>query len=111
MIYWRRGSKWVWALFVAPHVLSLLAAFLHKYPYGANPRISMFLGPGICLFMGVGMQYWLGRFGRDRRRRYYRVAAVVLLIVAIGGATRDVVLRVREIRGPGIRSTLVDASG
>lgn len=39
VIYWRRGNRWVWALFVIPHVLLLIAAFLHKYPYGANPRL------------------------------------------------------------------------
>jgi hypothetical protein len=111
VIHWRRGNRWVWALLILPQVLSLTASFLHKYPYGANPRICMFLGPGICLFMGVGVQYLLGRFGHERRQRYYRVVALVLMIIAIGGAARDVVLRVREINGPGIRSTLVDAGG
>ena len=111
VIYWRRGNRWVWALFILPQMLSLAASFLHKYPYASNPRICMFLGPGICLFMGVGVQYLLGRFNRERRHMCYRVVALLLLIVAIGGSTRDVVLRVREIKGPGIRSTLVAAGG
>ncbi|MGD1084861.1 MAG: hypothetical protein ABSA47_08955 [Verrucomicrobiota bacterium] len=109
VVYWRRGDRWVWMLFVAPHVLLLAAAFLHKYPYGANPRICMFLGPGICLFLGAGAQYLLDRVGRRRRRRSYRVAALLLLLVAIGGALRDVVLRAEEFHGPGIRGALVDA--
>jgi hypothetical protein len=109
VIYWRRGNRWVWALFVLPQALLLIAAFLHKYPYGANPRICMFLGPGICLFMGAGAQYLLGRLGHDRRRPCYRVVALLLFFIAIGGITRDVVLRIREINGPDIRSTLVAA--
>jgi hypothetical protein len=109
-IYWRRGNRWVWALFVVPHVLLLTAAFLHKYPYGANPRICMFLGPGICLFTGAGVQYLLGQLQHERRRQYYRFAALLLLFIAIAGATRDVVLRIREINASDLRSTLV-ASG
>ncbi len=109
VVFWRRGNKWIWALFIAPHILSLAASFLHKYPYGANPRICMFLGPGICLFMGVGVQYWLERLGHVQERRNYRVVAAVLLIVAMGGITRDVVVKIRELRTPGIRSALVDA--
>jgi hypothetical protein len=108
-IYWRRGNRWVWALFVLPHVLLLIAAFLHKYPYGANPRICMFLGPGICLFMGAGAQSLLGRLQPKRRGLCYRVGALLLLLIAIGGATREVVLRIREIKGPDLRSTLVAA--
>ena len=109
VVYWRRGNRWIWSLFVIPHLLLLVASFLHKYPYGANVRICMFLGPGICLFMGAGAQDWLSRFKPARRRLWYRIVALLLLIVAIGGATRDVVLRVLEIKGPRIRSTLVDA--
>ena len=109
VVYWRRGNRWVWALFVLPHVLLLTAAFLHKYPYGANPRICMFLGPGICLFMGAGAQYLLGRLGHERRRLGYRFVALLLLCIAIGGAIRDVALRIREINGPDIRNTLIAA--
>ncbi|MGD0812376.1 MAG: glycosyltransferase family 39 protein [Verrucomicrobiota bacterium] len=109
VMYWRRGNRWVWALFVVPHVLLLIAAFLHKYPYGANPRICMFLGPGICLFMGAAVQWLLGRLGGGRRRLCYRVGALLLLFISLGGVTRDGVLRFREINGPDLRSTLVAA--
>jgi hypothetical protein len=70
----------------------------------------MFLGPGICLFTGAGVQYLLGQLQHERRRQYYRFAALLLLFIAIAGATRDVVLRIREINASDLRSTLV-ASG
>jgi hypothetical protein len=110
VVYWRRGNRWVWALFVLPQALLLIASFLGKYPYGADPRICMFLGPGICLFMAAGTQSLLGRLGHERRRRCYGIGALLLLIIALGGATRDVALRVREIHGPDVRSTMVAAS-
>lgn len=108
-VYWRRGNRWVWALLVTPQVLSLAAAFLHKYPYLQNPRLCMFLAPGICLFVGVGVQYFIGRTGGEKSRRWYFFVAFALALCAIGGLARDIVLRIREIKGPGIRSTLVDA--
>jgi len=77
VVYWRRGNKWVWVLLVLPQALLLMASFLHQYPYGADPRICMFLGPALCLFMGAGMQFLLGRLGHQRRRRCYLGVALV----------------------------------
>ena len=99
VVYWRRGNRWVWWLFLSAQALSLAAAALHKYPYLANPRISMFLGPGICLFVGAGIQYWIDRQRGGTRRGWYRLVAVLLLVCALGGLTRDLVLRVREVKG------------
>ena len=108
--YARRGNRWVWALFLAPQALALAAAFAHKYPYLQNPRICMFLGPGICLFVGAGAQYLISRFGRKQRRALYCGAALALMLCALGGLGRDIALRIRELKGPGIRSTLLAAS-
>jgi hypothetical protein len=110
VVWWRRGNRWVWALFVAPQALSLAAAFLHKYPYLQNPRLCMFLGPGICLFVGRGAQYWMDCLEYEKARRCYGLMACALAMCAVGGMGRDVVLRIREVNGPGIRSTLVEAS-
>ena len=43
-------------------------------------------------------------------RPCYRFAAVALLLCALGGIVREFVLRTREVNGPAIRSTLVEAS-
>jgi len=109
-VYWRRGNRWVWALFVAPQVLALAAAFFHKYPYLQNPRLCLFLGPGICLFVGQGAQYLMDKTGSQKGRWWSGLTACALATCALGGLGRDIVLRVREIRGPGIRSTLAEAS-
>ncbi len=109
-VYWRRGNRFIWALLLAPQVLLLAAAFLHKYPYLQDPRLCLFLGPGICVFVAAGGQYLLGALSHEKRRLCYRFAALALLVCALGGVTREVVCRVREVKGPGIRSTLIQAS-
>jgi hypothetical protein len=110
VVYWQRGNRWLWALFIIAQLLLLAASFLHKYPYGADPRVCIFLGPGICLFAAAGLEYWFWRAGHRRRRLLYLVVALLLLGVAIGGVTRDLVLRIRETNGPDLRSTLVAAA-
>jgi hypothetical protein len=70
----------------------------------------MFLGPGICLFVGAGLQYLISGLRFERRRPVYCFTAVVLMLCAAGGVAREVVQRFREVKGPGIRSTLADAS-
>lgn len=110
IVYWRAGNRWVWFLFVAPQALLLAAALVHKYPYLQNPRLCMFLGPGICLFAGRGAEYWIDLAGTERRRWWYRGVAAVLLVFALGGIGRDIKLRVREAKAPGMRSALAEAS-
>ena len=107
--YWRRGNRWVWWLFVAPQILGLAAGFLHKYPYLQNPRLCMYLGPGICLFVGAGMQWLVERLAEEKRRGCYSATAFALMLLAVGGLGWDITRRVREFNGPGIRRTLVEA--
>jgi hypothetical protein len=109
-INWRHGNRWVWALFVAPQVLSLAAAFFHKYPYLQNPRLCMFLGPGICIFVGRGAQYLFDQMASEKGRRCSCFTAFALLMCALGGMGRDIVMRIRQVNGPGMRSVLVQAS-
>jgi hypothetical protein len=110
VVYWRRDNRWVWTLFFAPQVLALAAAFLHKYPYLQNPRLCMFLGPGICIFAGRGVQYSIDMMRAATGRWWYGLTAAALTLYAVGGMARDIVLRLHEIHGPGIRSTLAEAS-
>ncbi len=108
--YWRSGNRWVWALFLAPQALSLFAGILHKYPYLQNPRICMFLGPGICIFAGHGAQHLIDLLSQVKRQTTYLLASIALMACAIGGLARDGVLRWREIKAHGMRSTLSEAS-
>jgi hypothetical protein len=70
----------------------------------------MFLGPSICVFVGSGVQYLIDRRRSKTRRSWYRFAAYMFLLCVIGGLTRDLAMRWRELRAPGIRGTLADAN-
>lgn len=90
--WWRAGNRHVLALFVWPFVLSMVAALLHKYPYGGSARVDQHLAPAICLLMGNGIAAVLRRSTRPARGE----APVVLttaLLVAFGaaGLLRDLV--------------------
>lgn len=46
--------------------LSLIAAALHRYPYGSHARLSQFLAPAICLLAGSGAATLIARLDRVR---------------------------------------------
>ncbi len=67
-------------------VLSLVAAAMHRYPYGGHARLSQYLAPAICLLAGLGAAQLIARF----RRADWQAAAVqatVLLCAVIGSVT------------------------
>jgi hypothetical protein len=53
--WWRRLDRQVLGLLVWPFVLSMIAAILHKYPYGGSARLDQHLAPAICLLAGQGV--------------------------------------------------------
>src|SRR5438094_380217 len=58
----RRQVAWL-ILCGAPLLLNLLAAALHRYPYGAG-RLSQHLAPGLCLLAGLGAAALIARVKR-----------------------------------------------
>ncbi|MEW6251446.1 MAG: glycosyltransferase family 39 protein [Planctomycetota bacterium] len=63
----RRSPAWT-ALLLAPFALNLVAAVLHKYPYGGSTRLTMHLAAIICLLAGAGLAALIERIRRPRRR-------------------------------------------
>jgi hypothetical protein len=51
----RQGRRSLVLLCVLPYGLHLLAALLHRYPYGMHPRLEQHLLPGFCLLAGAGL--------------------------------------------------------
>jgi Dolichyl-phosphate-mannose-protein mannosyltransferase len=52
---WRQGRRPLVLLCVLPFGLHMLAAFLHRYPYGMHPRLEEHLAPCFCLLAGAGL--------------------------------------------------------
>jgi hypothetical protein len=87
------AKKWprpLLVLFATPFVLTLIAAAMHRYPYGGSARIAQHLAPAICLWAGLGAA-WLLERQRDENKRRLAVAAVfsLLAIVGVVGIARD----------------------
>jgi hypothetical protein len=84
----RRGSSLL--LWLAPALPTLIAAALHRYPYGDSVRVSIHLAPGICVLAGVGVAALVDRVPAPRARAtLLGLVLAALTCISIGGATRD----------------------
>ncbi len=86
----RRRRLEVLALALLPLGLGLVAAALHKYPYGQSARIMQYAAPAICLLCGLGLAtaatWWRGRAAA---RRLAAVTVLSLGAIGLGGLGRD----------------------
>ena len=51
----RRGQSTLAVLLLAPFAFALLAASIHRYPYGVSARTTQYAAPMICLLTGLGL--------------------------------------------------------
>ena len=73
----RRGrGQFVWVL-LAPVGLALVAALLHKYPYGGS-RLEVFAAPAVCLLTAEGLRRVLPWVARRSRASAAVVMAIAL---------------------------------
>lgn len=78
-------------MLLAPIVPALLAAMLHKYPYGGSARVCIYLAPTICLLAGAGTYRTLTLLPRARTRdRATAVCMVLLMLLPVVGAVVDI---------------------
>lgn len=93
----RRRQGGLLVMLLAPWVLNLVAAALHRYPYGGHVRLAMHLGPSVCLLAGVGLAALLARLGRaEGTMRRAAVALAVLAAIGLGTMVRDVLRPARS---------------
>jgi 4-amino-4-deoxy-L-arabinose transferase-like glycosyltransferase len=80
----RRGPV-IW-LALLPFLFTLIAAALHRYPYGQSERCGQHLAPAIALLMGVGGAGLLERFAKTSWMQFRAAGTVfiVLLLLAVG---------------------------
>ena len=85
-----RGSTvWLW---LAPAVPALVAAALHRYPYGDSVRVSIYFAPAICLLIGSGVAPLVGRaLYPSMRPVALSVILGLLVLIPVVGAVRDIV--------------------
>jgi phosphate/sulfate permease len=90
--FWTSRRRALLVLCLAPFGLGLLAAVLHRYPYGASCRLGQHLAPAICLSAGMGAAVLLERLrSAALRRRWIIGVCAVLVFVGVCGMVRDVI--------------------
>ena len=94
---WRRDRSLL-ILLLAPIGPALVAAALHRYPYGTSARISLFMAPAICLLAGRGLASIILRFVPRRLVRTTLLGTTAGLgIVAIAGAVFSFAVPYKDI--------------
>jgi hypothetical protein len=88
---WRRRSKAIALMCLMPLALQMIAAAVHRYPYGGHFKFSTYAAPMICIVVGIGMAY-LTPFGA-RMKLGHRSGVVFglgfLMVVGVGCVVRD----------------------
>ena len=74
----------VLALILSPFVLTLLAALLGKYPYGARARVVQHLVPSECVLLAIGGHAFFTQLVRTHSRRLRLARLFVLALVLVG---------------------------
>lgn len=93
---WALWSRRQWTLLLlclTPLSLNLVAAFLHKYPFGGHIRFSLFSAPLICLLVGTGavtLLQWISR-SPVWQQRCLRACVVAFVLMGWGRAVLDIV--------------------
>ena len=106
ILLWRqRRLSWL-TLFLAPLVLNLAAAAMHRYPYGAAARLCQHLAPGICVLAGLGLAALVARASEAARPRWACGIAAVFACIGIGGLARDLARPYYSAGANWMRSTM-----
>jgi 4-amino-4-deoxy-L-arabinose transferase-like glycosyltransferase len=96
--FWTTRRRALLVLCTAPFVLGLIAAVLHRYPYGASCRLSQHVAPAVCLSAGMGAAVLLERIRSVAlRRRWILGVCTVLVLVGAVGMARDVIQPYRNL--------------
>jgi len=77
-------------LFLTPLALNLVAAGLHRYPFGGGVRFTLYAGSAICLLAGLGggcIAAWMSQ--RFEGRKIVFTSLVVLSLIGSGSVLRD----------------------
>jgi hypothetical protein len=108
MAVWRRRQgRWIVSMLLLPQALLLAAAILGFYPYGGHSRISIFLAPAMCLFIGAGIAH---ATQGAARRRWRAPAAILIMLLPLGAIAGDLVRVGLFWNKPSVRGMIAELS-
>lgn len=100
VLLWRRGQRGLVLVLLSPFVMGMIAALLHRYPYGVHARLAQYLAPMICLLVGAGGAGALAAIRRPRLRDAITgLVGLLLLAIPVVGLARDIVQPYKESEG------------
>jgi hypothetical protein len=92
MHFWRTRQRTLLVLCLGPFVLGLVAAAMHRYPYGASCRLAQHVAPAICLMAGAGAAALIERVQAVSLRQRWQMGVCLLLVgIGLAGMVRDLV--------------------
>ncbi len=78
VLFWRNGRRAELLILTLPVAVSLVAAALHRWPFGGNQHM-VFAAPAVLLLTGTGIEVVRGRLESWRRRAGAVMVTLVLL--------------------------------
>jgi hypothetical protein len=96
--WWKSGRRTLLVLALTPFALNLIAAAMHRYPYGGCCRLSQHLAPAVCLLAGTGAATLLERLVPcvTARLRWAGVLCGLLALCGVIGLVCDVARPYRD---------------
>src|SRR5262249_31178028 len=91
---WRRQGT-VLLLCLAPLAVTFVAAAMQRFPYGGHIRLNLYMGPWMCMLIGLGMTVLLAGPARRGWRVGPALRGMVVILALVGGATIA-----RDLAGP-----------
>jgi hypothetical protein len=86
LVFLLRARRWTFAALLAlPFLLNLIAAAMHRYPYGGEARIAQHLAPSACLLAGIGLGRLIARVRSGARADRLRGLAMGGLVLVGSG--------------------------
>ncbi len=105
LILWRRDRRTIAALCLAPFGLALVAAAIHRYPYGLSARTTQYAAPAICLLSGLGLAFGLSLVRhKESRRRWLVGTAGGLALLGFVRLGADMTMPCKTITDQRVRS-------
>ncbi len=87
---WRTRRRALLAVLLGPILPAMVAAGLHKYPYGGSMRHMLYLAPTFCMLAGVGAAQLLRVLPRGvHARRGLVIVTALLAGIALAGLAVD----------------------
>ncbi|MFH1038953.1 MAG: glycosyltransferase family 39 protein [PVC group bacterium] len=97
-ILYSRRRRIVLLAFLAPFLLTFIAAALHKYPYGHNARFNLYLAPIICLLAGLGGTKLISLIPKVKTRTLiFKLLILLMVLLGLGSIAQDLLHPYKKI--------------